>query len=481
MLKGHTKIILTDVKTGKQEVHEDNNLITNAIDKIINCEIAMNHYPNDYLLPIATKLLGGIMLFDEELTESADNIHFPVEAHLLGYAGQSTNTTDKYRGSYNSGESGRTPTGYKSVWDFGTNQGNGEIKAIARTHSQAGTNPLFYYLSPTAVSTPSGNPTTDTRWYPIRYDGEYVYMLKGNTSTHQMRLARARIPMLRMGVGDYSDVGRTYEVIASWSTDVFTYTYTSGSTEREETAYADDPVMYEDGHDGYIYCMCHGVYNRTSQYQYDLNYFTINYGDGSYEKSEPVHERLNHGYYANVNYTNYYAYPGRVYGHVNNGVYYYLSGNRKSIICVPLDNLAAYRSIKIIADSSSDYIYALDYACPHNGGVYFEVYHYTTSSYNYLNGFLYPDGVFVLPSVSYGGTGYNHGNNASGMYYLNRTLDDDLTAWEWYDDTVIRKAWTANYLGTINNLASPIIKTAAQTMKIVYTLTDVDENDTDTE
>ena len=33
--------------------------------------------------------------------------------------------------------------------------------------------------------------------------------------------------------------------------------------------------------------------------------------------------------------------------------------------------------------------------------------------------------------------------------------------------------WVANYLGTINNLEQPVTKTAAQTMKIVYTLTDV--------
>jgi hypothetical protein len=39
------------------------------------------------------------------------------------------------------------------------------------------------------------------------------------------------------------------------------------------------------------------------------------------------------------------------------------------------------------------------------------------------------------------------------------------------------RSWAANYLGTINNLSSPITKTAAQTMKIIYTLTDVDDED----
>lgn len=34
--------------------------------------------------------------------------------------------------------------------------------------------------------------------------------------------------------------------------------------------------------------------------------------------------------------------------------------------------------------------------------------------------------------------------------------------------------WAPNYLGTINNLEQVVTKTAAQTMKIVYTLTDID-------
>ena len=98
-MKGSTKIILTIVETGEQEIHEDTNLITNALDKIINMELAMNYTPNEHLLPIATKALGGLMLFDGQLTEEVDNIHFPAEAHLVGYADQTVNTTDKYRGS----------------------------------------------------------------------------------------------------------------------------------------------------------------------------------------------------------------------------------------------------------------------------------------------------------------------------------------------------------------------------------------------
>ena len=115
MLKGKTKIILTNVETGEQEIHEDENLVTNALDKIINIEMAMNHAPNTRILPLATNALGGIMLFDGDLTEDPDNIHFPTEAHLVGYGNQAVNTSDMFRGSYNSVESGKTMSGVRNV------------------------------------------------------------------------------------------------------------------------------------------------------------------------------------------------------------------------------------------------------------------------------------------------------------------------------------------------------------------------------
>ena len=49
--------------------------------------------------------------------------------------------------------------------------------------------------------------------------------------------------------------------------------------------------------------------------------------------------------------------------------------------------------------------------------------------------------------------------------------------WGYYNGDTIVRNWAANYLGTINNLGSTITKTAAQTMKIVYTLTDIEDED----
>ena len=481
MLKGKTKIILTNVETGEQEIHEDENLVTNALDKLINLEMAVNHQPNSRILPLATNALGGIMLFDGELTETPDNIHFPVEAHLVGYANQSVNTTDIFRGSYNSVESGKTADGYVSVWDFGTSQANGTIKAVASTHNHGGAAPLYNFNGPGYDSVGFGVPTTDTYWHPIRYDGEYLYMLKGNSSTHQMRLARVKIPRLSMGVADYSNVDRSYELVATWDTLMTTYTYyysqdykNRGYQPQELFCYADDPLMYEDGHDGLIYCIGYGATQTYNTYQYDLTYFTIKYSDDSYEKSETVRKSTGLSMYRYT--TNGLGWARRLYGHVHDGTLYMLSGNRKLIYILPLGNVGAYSTIRILQDSVNDFVNHLSYTAPHNGGVYFEVYRYTTSSYEYVHGMLYPDGVFILPNISYAGTNAWHNNNYLYGDYC-RTCDDDLIVFCYYTDTYGVCSWAANYLGTINNLGTTITKTAAQTMKIIYTLTDIDEEE----
>ena len=481
-MKGKTTIILTNVETGEQEIHEDENLITNALDKIININVAMNLALDSYVLPFATKALGGIMLFDGKLEEDPDNIHFPAEAHLVGYAGQSVNTSDSHRGSFNAIESGRTGTGFVSVWDFGTSQANGVIRAVARTSSHAGANPLFWYNAPTALYTTNGSPSADRSWYPIRYDGEYVYMLKGNSSTHVMRMARVRIPMLRMGVGDYSGVDRTLELVASWSTLLTTYTYYNNQADMEnhrngytQYVYADDPNLYEDGHDGFIYCMGYGADRTYNDYYYGITYFTINYGDGSYDKSETTRIQMS-GYYSSGS-VNGLWFAKRFYGHVHKGTLYRMANNRKLIYRIPLDNPASYSAIRVFPDASQDYVMNLTMHMSHEGALYIPCQHYTETGTTVYNGIAYADGTIVLPEYAY----YTANSRSSDTKYdsYDWTCDDDLTVWGYGggQGESITRMWAANYLGTINNLASDIVKTPAQTMKIVYTLTDIDDED----
>lgn len=136
-MKGKVTIELHDAKTGRlMQREEHHNLVTNALKYVLNCESSCGHVLEDDVFPIATRGLGGILLFDGKLTEDVNNVYMPgTGSHLIGYANGDTNTSDIHRGSYNSAESGEISGGYKSVWDFGTAQCNGTIAAVARTSS----------------------------------------------------------------------------------------------------------------------------------------------------------------------------------------------------------------------------------------------------------------------------------------------------------------------------------------------------------
>lgn len=483
MIRGDAKIELFNAKTGKLEnVTEEHNLVTNALAYIINIEAARGAALSDNVLPIATKALGGIMLFDAELEESADNIHFPPkDAHLVGFA--STNTgTNELQGSFNSVESGATDTGYVSVWDFGTSQANGTIKSVARTNWWAAINPLRYYMSGRGI-TKSGNPTSDAYFHPIRYDGEYLYMLKCY-SNHTMKEYRVRKPKLRQKVADSPSRFENYEYVAEWDTLACEFEYLQSrydeSDMRTVQYWADSPTLYFDGRDGYYYCAYAG-YDKSRAAGVTLNLFTIHYGDGSYEKSDFTQINLQSAAYIGTSsysewdktsqswiyrYANYINDWTRY--RISNGYLYLLQSGRKKILQVNLKNPADQQLVKIIDDSSSDYLDSLHGIRLNGGGTFFTVYHYTTGSYEYRDGLLYEDGTYLLENFA--GT-----NNQDDWYNDRRVNGDELEVFGYHSDVSVYQGFFAPYIGTIANLSNTIEKNASQTMKITYTLTDVDE------
>lgn len=88
--------------TGKKEVYEDTNLVTNAIADILNSNILGMLYNNTsfdgesgekWMLPIINKLTGGILLYQEPLEEDVNNIYAPFSNPLIGYASSDVNNT----------------------------------------------------------------------------------------------------------------------------------------------------------------------------------------------------------------------------------------------------------------------------------------------------------------------------------------------------------------------------------------------------
>ena len=141
MLKGKSVIELTDVHTGKKEIYEDENLVTEAVADVLNTNLQGIMYDNPqldgqsgdaWLLPVYSRLTGGILLYQDTIEEDPSVIYAPLDNPLVGYASNDVNTTeDVQRGSRNLTESKAVDGGFKYVWDFATSQANGTISAIA--------------------------------------------------------------------------------------------------------------------------------------------------------------------------------------------------------------------------------------------------------------------------------------------------------------------------------------------------------------
>lgn len=147
MLEGKTIIELTDVHTGEKEVHEDKNMITNAMNEIFGTLPSYINYGGSYSYLNSgnnwiTELFGGILLFDKALPEDANQLIAPAGTQLVGcgaYNNQNA-TKGKCRGNYNQTESelNQSQKYMKFVYDFATSQANGTIASLALTSKKGG-------------------------------------------------------------------------------------------------------------------------------------------------------------------------------------------------------------------------------------------------------------------------------------------------------------------------------------------------------
>ena len=140
-MKGKTIIELTDVKTKKKEVSKDDNLVTDVLEKILtlNPNGLLTNINKDTFYPIVEKIVGGILLFKDKITEDKNTSFVSTSNECIGYAGQVEGVQENpLQGSFNKQESKATSNGYKFVWDFGTSKANGKISSVCLTNAKAG-------------------------------------------------------------------------------------------------------------------------------------------------------------------------------------------------------------------------------------------------------------------------------------------------------------------------------------------------------
>ena len=133
-IKGSATIELTNADGTKQIIKHDN-MITNAVADMFRSymgDMPLIHKLNFYDYTYAGTIFGGLLLFDDRLNDDASDYAIP-STKITGYASNTAYSgNDLSRGSRNIAESGLQEDGsYKLVWDFGTSQGNGTIQSIA--------------------------------------------------------------------------------------------------------------------------------------------------------------------------------------------------------------------------------------------------------------------------------------------------------------------------------------------------------------
>ena len=143
-LIGKTKIELTDVNTGEVEVYENKNMVTNALRDLFK-PLGLSQKPSRYFqdfVPYYATVLGGILCFDTEIPENPDKYFPPADATLIGCAsyGVQNNTMNTFRGGFNQTESevNLKDRYVKYVYDFATSQANGTISCVCLTHKHGG-------------------------------------------------------------------------------------------------------------------------------------------------------------------------------------------------------------------------------------------------------------------------------------------------------------------------------------------------------
>lgn len=459
MLKGKTIIELTDVKTGKVERREDNNMITNALHHIFE---PMGHYKtanrlfnSSDLLPYYQNLLGGILLFDGEIQENAEQLFAPASVNLTacGVYGRQNDTTNTCRGDYNMTESevNLSSKYVKFVYDFGTSQGNGNIACVALTSKRAGycgygakdatyvngeyvsiipSDSVINFMSQSNCARRGNSGTVGVTQYLFAVDAE-------NDVLWYLRVNSAKSISVVKRKGYFKSVG------------VFDTPTSSGKL--IETIDLEDMTtgLYNTNYISYNYVdaeKCVYIYSAPSNYcetRAAFNIIKINIQNNSITE------------YPMTNETNERVYVAHNYSFVDGGFIYVKGYNNYKIFKIAVGNSSDVREIAWPSDCQSSYIYPM---FAYGGRIYYDPYSHSYSSVADRALVLNTENEELLRTESRCYYGWMSSSDPCGV----PVIGHPECVWEY--GYVI---YPGMYLATINNI-EPVTKTADKTMKVTY-------------
>ena len=154
MLKGKTRIELTDMRDGHIDVYEDTNMFTNGIQNLLSYNgILDNHkfdnnlnsdgtQKSDYNgmlstgeIPTINYFTGGLLLLSDYIDEDVNQLQIPKNNKVVGRACLENNESTQTginNGRLTKGEF-LSSNSYKYTWDFNESQANGTISCVCLT------------------------------------------------------------------------------------------------------------------------------------------------------------------------------------------------------------------------------------------------------------------------------------------------------------------------------------------------------------
>lgn len=504
-LKGHAKIELTDVNTGKTEVIEHDNMITNGILKVLNKHnITRPIVDNETAVAstewtIVNNWFGGLMLFDTPLNDDINDYAIPSDATCVGYGTRvANNTINSLLGTFNTSESDiiSDDGSVKFVWDFATNQGNGTISSLSLVPLEVAkmgwSNKIEEYIttfySDKVFSFYLGqNLSYDIDGY-LYYDDAYIYGIeRGNittvdgtmqenhfSKTGKIRLIKRKFPSKKVSIFDFPTKPVSHEPILEAEIQI------PSEMMSIITSVTSDKVFYHIEKDqNYIYFYA----NSSSSVDINSTFYLLRIDIDTYA-TELITMNNTTGRKIGIgNMTGTYSSDQ---GLIRSSYSYMRIVNGKLVvtpdnICdiIDISNNTDVKRAKQNDDSESFY-------CSVTGFKYKDyLFAYaSTGEVSYCNCINVRTGttfrIYISLLYSFCG-GWHFKTSAAGpSFYLNCLIthktDDEMPHIfsAYYSSSLLRFSVYFNplILMTKNNLDSPVTKTSSQTMKITYTLTE---------
>lgn len=507
-IKGHMTIELADAKTGKVvERHEDDNLVTNGVKHyfknmgIFNVTpfqraggTLMSGHPDNLAIP----MFGGLLLFDTAQTESVEHIFVSGGTKMTGNGinGYSSNDSVTEFGSYNSAESGWQSDGsFKQVWDFTTTQANGTIACACLCPYNYGAYGDGNATSKEQKTSSSGMSASSNSWwgyvgmsqtkqllsrpdqffgtgfeaYPIKIDHENNYAIllgfNNNVVPCQLKYVKVAFPWNKFDIRDgYENGGRPLGEVHDITLPSQVTTYSNRVVQRHH-------AFLGRGNDGAFYLAINTVganntyFNATSpviivklvegqnntvtcEYVMTLTPSVIGETTGNFYYNSP--------HCLQVVGDSLFLATGLASGTLNKEMWYKINLQTQVVERVTDNTISTFASFASqgwrfpVQDSNSVYFMG--------GGVNTVKVDLTAKEVTSLNSW----------ESAQGGGYYGLIDNKTAAVYSSGDVG--------YNPVVLQIYRWTHFLSTINNLESPVVKTADKTMKVTYVLRfDVEE------